>query len=238
MLNEVVMPELREVVGALIFGSGRPLSVAEIRRCLQEVAKDTVAGEEPVLFADVKDEDVAAAVEALVKDLDQARAGFVLREVSGGYRLESLVSCGPWLRHLLKIGKPNRLSRPALETLSIVAYRQPIARSEIEAVRGVNVDRVMRVLLEMQLVRIVGRSELPGRPLLYGTTQMFLDHFGLKSLKDLSEMETAILNERRVAPISTPEESAEDEQPAGGEASPANPPAQDDAPAGENGVGE
>jgi len=233
MLNEVVMPELREVVGALIFGSGRPLSVAEIRRCLQEVAKDTIAGEEPVLFDDIKDEDIAVAVEALVKDLDQAKAGFVLREVSGGYRLESLVACGPWLRHLLKIGKPNRLSRPALETLSIIAYRQPIARSEIEAVRGVNVDRVMKVLLEMQLVRIVGRSELPGRPLLYGTTQMFLDHFGLKSLKDLSEMEAAVLNERRVAPVSVSDENAEDGQPADDDVLSANPPLKDGAPTGE-----
>jgi segregation and condensation protein B len=90
---------------------------------------------------------------------------------------------------MLDVGKPTKLSRPALETLAIIAYRQPISRAEMEGVRGVTVDHVLRMLMEMQLIKIVGRSELPGRPMLYGTTQLFLEHFGLKDIKQLPGIE-------------------------------------------------
>ena len=86
---------------------------------------------------------------------------------------------------MLNKGKPARLTRPSIETLAIIAYRQPVTRSEIESIRGVNAGHVIKALMEMQLVRMIGRSDLPGRPFLFGTTTAFLDHFGLKSLKDL-----------------------------------------------------
>jgi segregation and condensation protein B len=156
----------------------------------------------------------------LGKDLASARLGFSIAEVANGYRLVNDASCGPWLRRLLEKGKPSRLSPPALETLAIIAYRQPCTRAEIEAVRGVEVDQMVRNLLELQLIRLVGRSELPGRPWLIGTTQKFLEHFGLNSLDDLPgveelrRMETAQIKKKAGQdefPLSEEEDECDDE---------------------------
>jgi segregation and condensation protein B len=181
------MPELKQIVGSLVFGAVRPLPVRALRQCIREVAE--AEGGDVAAFASVRESDVEDAVQQLADELARARCGFSLVEVAGGVRLQSDPACGRWVRHLLNADKPNRLSRPALETLAIIAYRQPVTRTDVEAIRGVNVDHMVRLLLEAQLVRIVGRSELPGRPFLYGTTQAFLEHFGLKSLKDLGDME-------------------------------------------------
>ena len=135
-------------------------------------------------YGKVKDKD-KGALEELEKDYAKAKLGLAVVEVAAGFRLQNEKKTGPWLRELLEKGKPNRLSKPALETLSIVAYRQPCTRSEIEAVRGVAVDAMVRNLLEMGLLKVSGRSDLPGRPWLFGTTQLFLEHFGLKSLDEL-----------------------------------------------------
>jgi segregation and condensation protein B len=194
MANDAVLPELKEILGAMIFGSNRALSVDEMRRCLVEVAKKI--GGETTAFGGVKDGDVRQALEYLRADLEKQKCGFGLAEVAGGFRFQSSASCGRWLRHLLNTDRPNRLSQPGLETLAIIAYRQPVSKSEIEGVRGVNVDHIIKSLLEMQLIRIVGRSELPGRPFLFGTTQTFLEHFGLKSINDLKQMEPMLLRER------------------------------------------
>ncbi len=182
-----VLPELKQIVGALLFGAKQPLSLDDMRRVLVQVAE--VWGGSTKDFAKASEEDLRAAVEQLKTDLAGQKAGIHLAEVANGFRLENDVACGPWLRHLLERGRPTRLSRPALETLAIIAYRQPCVRSEIEAVRGVVVDQILRNLLEMQLIRIVGRSELPGRPWLFGTTQKFLEHFGLKSVQELPGVE-------------------------------------------------
>jgi segregation and condensation protein B len=181
------LPELKEIVGALVFGAGRPLGVRELHRCIAETARN--AGGPMAVFAEVREADVREALAQLDRDVAQARLGFHVREIGGDFRLQSDPSCGAWLKEMLKIGPANRLSRPALETLSIIAYRQPITRAEIEKIRGVNVDHIIRMLMEMQLIRISGRSDLPGRPFLLGTTQTFLEHFGLKDLKDLGDLE-------------------------------------------------
>jgi segregation and condensation protein B len=178
-----VLPELKQIVGALLFGSKSPLGAAEIRRVLEQTAE--IWGEHTRAYAEVSEQDIVAAIQQLRSDMAERKMGIRIQEVAEGYRLENDPVCGPWLRQLLAKGKPTRLSRPALETLAIIAYRQPCMRSEIEAVRGVAVDQILRNLLEMQLIRIVGRSQLPGRPWLFGTTQKFLEHFGLKSLNDL-----------------------------------------------------
>jgi len=204
MMSELdKVPELKQILGAMVFAAKRPLSIAEIRRCLKDVA--TEHGKETAVFLDIKNSEIKTALSLLGDELEKGHYGFRLGEVAGGYRLQSDVVCGRWLRQMLAIGKPNRLSRPGLETLSIIAYRQPVARSEIEGVRGVSVDHIIKVLMEMQLVRIVGRSDLPGRPLLYGTTQAFLEHFGLKSLKDLNDMEPMLLMRRD---LEDPEDSS------------------------------
>ena len=187
MSDVEVLPELKQIVGALLFVSKQPLSVADIHRVLQQVAE--VWGGNTKDFAAATEADVQAVIEQLRADLSEKRLGVHVTEVANGFRFENDTSCGPWLRHLLERGRPTRLSRPALETLAIIAYRQPVMRSEIEAVRGVQVDQIIRNLLEMQLIRIMGRSELPGRPWQFGTTQKFLEHFGLKSVQDLPGVE-------------------------------------------------
>jgi len=186
------IPGLKEILGSLIFGANRSLSIREMRRCLREVGETE---KEAAVYGPVKDKQIKAAIEELRRDIEKAHAGFTLEEVAGGFRFQSHVSCGRWLKHLLNT-KPSRLSRPALETLAIIGYRQPISKADIEAIRGVDVGHMVKSLMEMQLVRIVGRSELPGRPFLYGTTHMFLEHFGLKDLKDLTKMAPTVLLRR------------------------------------------
>jgi len=136
----------------------------------------------------------------------------LLEETASGWQMVSSSQYGAWVRQLFPGERPTRLSPAALETLAIVAYRQPIARSEIEAVRGVAVDGIMQTLLERGLVKISGRSELPGRPLLYGTTQFFLDHFGVRNVSELpnaAELRRVSLKPPTFTPA--PNESREDE---------------------------
>src|SRR5262249_49345627 len=106
-----------------------------------------------------------------------------------GWQLVTDPKYGPWVRELFPAAKPARLTGPALETLAIIAYRQPISRADVEAVRGVNIDGVLQTLMERGLVKIAGRAEIAGRPLLYETTQFFLDHFGLRTLDELPNVE-------------------------------------------------
>ncbi len=182
-----VLPEVKQIAGALLFAAKIPLTAGEIRKTLRQVAE--IRGGAARDFAEVSEADIRAALEQLGRDLEAARVGVHLVEVANGYRLQNDVNCGPWLRQMLERGKANRLTKPALETLAIIAYRQPAMRSEIEAVRGVAVDQVLRNLVDLGLVKIVGRSELPGRPWLFGTTQKFLEYFGLKNVQDLPGVE-------------------------------------------------
>lgn len=186
-----VVPELSELIGSMIFCSERAVSAREIRRCLQEVAESQGGAAAP--FREVTGKDVRTAVKTYGEALEKTRCGFHVVEVAGGYRLQSDSRCGAWVRHLLKREKPHRLSRPALETLAIVAYRQPVSRAEIEEVRGVAVGHLVKSLMEMQLVRITGRSEMPGRPFLYGTTTTFLIHFGLKTVEELKQIDPSLV---------------------------------------------
>jgi segregation and condensation protein B len=187
MSETEVLPEVKEIVGAMLFAAKQPLTVKQMRATFPRAAMNYGGIVED--YAKVKDADIKRALEELGKDYEKAKVGLSVVEVATGYRLQNEKKTGPWLRELLDKGKPNRLSKPALETLSIVAYRQPCTRSEIEAVRGVAVDAMVRNLLEMGLVKVTGRSELPGRPWLFGTTQMFLEHFGLKQLDELPNMD-------------------------------------------------
>jgi segregation and condensation protein B len=183
-MSEVdVIPELKQIVGALLFAAKEPVSIAQMKQVFALTAEQQ--GGITKDFAAVTDELLVEALAHLNQELKSRRVGIHVREVANGYRLVNDAHCGLWLRTLLEKGKGNRLSRPALETLAIIAYRQPVVRSEIEAVRGVAVDQIIRNLLDLQLIRVVGRSDLPGRPWLFGTTQKFLEHFGIKSLDDL-----------------------------------------------------
>ncbi len=186
------LPELKQIVGALIFGANRPLDLNEIRACIAEVAQ---RDPEVAVFVEADINRLKEALQELQGDLVRMHAGFSVHEVAGGYRLQSSAACGRWLKQLLKT-KPQRLSQPALETMAIIAYRQPISKADIESIRGVSVAHIVKGLMEMQLVRIAGRSELPGRPFLYGTTHLFLEHFGLKELKDLDRMTPRVFSRK------------------------------------------
>ena len=218
-VNPLLNPaSLRQVIGALVFSAEAPLPVESIRKCLREMP--TANDGTPAPFADVLPRDVRDALEDIAKDLDRLDVGIELREVAGGFRFQTQPGCGRWVRSLLKRDRPNRLSRSALETLAIIAYRQPIAKSELEGIRGVTVDHIVKPLMEMHLIRIVGRSDLPGRPFLYGTTPSFLEHFGLKSLDELNELDPTLQRSksstvtRKVRPSRDADEADADTPPA------------------------
>ena len=224
MDNEVKLPgakSLQQVVGALLFGSDHPLTAEEIRTCLKNVAKEDTTEDATVkLFGSLPLKEIKEALDAMQKQLKGLNIGFELQSTSSGYRFQTEPAAGRWVRNLLKMDRPNRLSHPALETLAIVAYRQPIAKSEIEGIRGVDTGHILKTLMELHLVRIVGRSELPGRPFLYGTTATFLDHFGLSTLKELNDLDPTLQrskpSERKALHTKKkqePEETAETEQP-------------------------
>ena len=179
---------LKSIIEALLFASHKSLTAQEIRAVLAADTEDK-SGATAAPLKRVKEAEIAAAVEQLKTDYVQTERSFTIAEVAGGFQLVSLAEYAPWLKKLLDVDRPTRLSPSALETLAIIAYRQPITRVEMESVRGVNVDGVLRTLLERGLVKITGRSELPGRPLQYGTTQVFLEHFGLRDLNDLPAIE-------------------------------------------------
>src|SRR5256885_9444848 len=178
---------LVRVIEALLFSAQKPLSTKEIADTLRRAgAEDDFSPNE---FANVKPAEVAAAIEQLKIEYIQNEHGFQLVEKADGWQLASDPKYAPWVRGLFPAPKPTRLSSPALETLAIIAYRQPITRADVEAVRGVTIDGGLKSLLEPGLVKMSGRAEIPGRPLLYETTDFFLDHFGLRNLDELPNVE-------------------------------------------------
>ncbi len=178
--------ELKAILEAVLFVSSEPVPVARLTSILGKISKA----------------EVVQTLTMLAHDLDQDGRGIQLVQVAGGYRLVTKQEYGPWLKRMDKAKVAQKLSRSALESLAIIAYKQPLVRSEIEEIRGVETSGVLRTLLERKLVRIVGRKEVPGRPIMYGTTKFFLEHFGLQDLsqlpplrefKELGESEQALL---------------------------------------------
>ncbi|MBE2179528.1 MAG: SMC-Scp complex subunit ScpB [Chthoniobacterales bacterium] len=179
------MTLLSRVLEALLFASDKPVSASECAKHLRGAAEAAPEDAEVASLAGTKQDEIAAAMHGLQEDYAAQERGFRLVESAAGWKVVTAPGAAPWVRQLFPENRPARLSPSALETLAIVAYRQPIHRADIEAVRGVNVDGVMQTLLERGVIRITGRAELPGRPLLYGTTEFFLEHFGLRSLEEL-----------------------------------------------------
>lgn len=166
------MSEVRAVIEALLFVSEVPLSLAKIKETLSMYTHG----------------EITQALEDLRREYSQNTHGFFMAEVAQGYQFRTKPEYARWVREL-KRSTPTRLSRAALETLAIIAYKQPIIRSEIEAIRGVDVGGVLRLLLEKRLIKMVGRKNVPGRPIIYGTTQRFLEVFSLKDLSSLPTLE-------------------------------------------------
>lgn len=178
--------ELAAVLEALLFVSSEPITVSRLTTAIGTVSKA----------------EVEQALTQLERELAQEGRGIQLVRLAGGYRLVTKAENAPWLKRLDKAKAAQKLSRSALESLAIIAYKQPLVRAEIEEIRGVETSGVLRTLLERKLVRIVGRKEVPGRPIMYGTTKFFLEHFGLQDLtqlpplrefKELGEAEQALL---------------------------------------------
>lgn len=200
---------LTQVIEALLFSGQKPLSTRELLSAIKGAGdSDELMPNE---FARVKEAEVAAALEQLKIEYIEQKRAFQLVEKAEGWQLVSDPAYAPWVRQLFPAIKPARLTPPSLETLAIVAYRQPITRADVEAVRGVAVDGVLQSLMERGLVKIAGRAELPGRPLLYETTQFFLEHFGLR---DLDELPNAEELRRRYLPVAAPAEPAPPAEPA------------------------
>lgn len=168
------MDRLAQHIEALIFASNSPISIQEIMDCL-----------EATFEVEFKEEEVKEAIELVRGRYEDDQYAFELVSISGGLRFLTKSAYFGTVGTHLKLTTRKRLSKSALETLSILAYKQPVTKSEMENIRGVGCDYALQKLLEKELVTIVGRSEGPGRPLLYGTSEKFMDYFGLKSLDDL-----------------------------------------------------
>jgi segregation and condensation protein B len=189
---------LSRVVEALLFSAQKPLSIRELATAIKGAgAEDELSPNE---FARVTEAEIAAALEELKIEYVQEQHAFEIAEKAEGWQLVTDPAFVRWVRQLFPAPKPARLTAPALETLAIIAYRQPITRADVEAVRGVNIDGVLQTLMERGLVKIAGRAEIPGRPLLYETTQFFLDHFGLRTLDELPNVEEL---RKRYLPVSS-----------------------------------
>lgn len=166
--------ELKKIIEALIFSADQPMPEYMVSNILGNTAGDA---------------DLEVLIKEIAGDYDRREGPIELRFVAGGWQFATRKEYGTWVRKLYKDKTTLKLSNSALETLAVVAYKQPITRSEAEEVRGVEVSGVLETLLERKLVRIVGRKETVGRPLLYGTTQEFLKHFGLTHLSELPSIE-------------------------------------------------
>lgn len=196
MSEDVKIPlpqSLQEIIGALLFASEVPLTVSDLRESVRAVEPEEDENREVMeVYKTCTGREVEAALKGLEKALDVAGCGFKLVCTGGSYRLQTSPSCGRYVRAMLKLDRPSRLGRASLETLAIIAYRQPITKSEIEEIRGVDVTANIKTLMDLQVIRLVGKSELPGHPFLYGTTPLFLEHFGLANLQQLNELDPTL----------------------------------------------
>lgn len=178
--------ELKFILESLLFSAQKPMTPKELRDLLVLAAEQE--GDDPAVkaFKKTKEPDLIANLEQLAAEHEQAARSYRLACVAGAWQFVSQPEFAPWLKALVGVkARPPRLSQPALETLAIIAYRQPITRAEIEQVRGVSVDGVMQTLLERGLIEQVGRAEVIGRPATFGTTPAFLEYFGLSNLEGL-----------------------------------------------------
>lgn len=196
MSDEVKIPlprSLQEIIGALLFASESPLTAQELRNAVRAVEAEEGENKEIMdVYKSCTSKEISEALRGLEKALKVAGVGFELVCTGGTYRLQTIPSTGRYVRAMLKLDRPSRLGRASLETLAIVAYRQPITKGEIEEIRGVDVSANIKTLMDLQLIRLVGKSELPGHPFLYGTTPIFLEHFGLSSLQELNKLDPTL----------------------------------------------
>lgn len=192
---------LKSAIEALIFASEKPITVEQLKKVLGDI--DTLS--------------VNKIIAELVNDYQAQNRGLRVVEIAGGFQMTTCSNFAPFLKKLFKNRYNDKLSKPALESLAIIAYKQPLTKAEIESLRNVNVDGVIKSLTDKNLIRICGRKKIPGRPFVFGTTREFLEHFGLKSLQDLPKIEdfTVLAQEKEaqidIEPITQEELEVKDE---------------------------
>lgn len=172
------LPGLKEILEALFFASDEPLTLKQVN----EILGDLDENDRP---RRISEESILKAIDELNKELEFTNRAVRIVKVAGGYQFATLPRFAHWLARMVREKSKRKLSQAALESLAVIAYKQPVTKPEIEAIRGVNADYVLRSLLERNLVTIIGRAATAGRPLLYGTTREFLKHFGLNDLSEL-----------------------------------------------------
>lgn len=193
--------QLKLILEALLHTSQKPLSPAELRDVLLRAADEDGADENVRALRNTRPEDIETSLKELAAEHDSAGRSYRLACVAGSWQFVTHPDFAPWLKAFLGVkSRPSRLSQPALETLAIVAYRQPITRAEIEQIRGVAVDGVLATLRERNLIAEAGRAEVIGRPMQYATTHAFLEYFGLAGLEGLPAAE-----ELRLIPVQRPQ---------------------------------
>ncbi|MFA5177313.1 MAG: SMC-Scp complex subunit ScpB [Candidatus Omnitrophota bacterium] len=182
----------KSVIEALLLASEKPLPLEQIR----------------IVLDNLDAAETRRLIEELKAEYEQANRGIRIAEIAGGFQMITAAVFAPFLKKLFKDRNAEKLSKPALETLAIIAYKQPLTRTEIELLRNVNVDGVIKSLVDKNLIRIAGRKKAPGRPCVYGTTRQFLEHFGLKSLEDLPKIEefSALAEKKELVDIELEEE--------------------------------
>jgi segregation and condensation protein B len=164
------MEDTKAIIEAIIFASEAPISVDKIKEVLPDVEKM----------------EITRLLQDLIAEYEKRLGGVLLQEVAGGFQFRTRSDFSSWITKLMR-GRPAMMSPAAMETLAVIAYKQPVVKSEIDRIRGVDVGSSLKSLLEKKLVRIMGRKDVPGKPILYGTTKKFLEVF---NLKDLSELPT------------------------------------------------
>lgn len=201
MVQQLFFMELKFILEVLLFSSQKPLSVAELRDILNRAADEEDATEYVRAFKKHPLEKIEEALQVLATEHENAARSYRLVCVAGAWQFVTQPDFGPWLRALVGAkNRPTRLSQPALETMAIIAYRQPITRAEVEQIRGVAADGVIATLKERGLIAEAGRAEVIGRPMMYATTPAFLEYFGLPGLDGLPSAD-----ELRRIPVQRPE---------------------------------
>ncbi len=162
------MDDIKNIIESLLFVADEPLTIDRLKK----------------IIPGAESRELRETLEELTTDYETRQGGFFLKQVAGGYQIRTRPEYMEWIKRLLQ-PRPQRLSKAALETLAIIAYKQPVIRSDVEHIRGVDCGSILRVLLERKFIRVLGRKDIPGRPLIYATTKRFLEVFDLKNLKDL-----------------------------------------------------
>lgn len=164
----MIIQDNKSLIEALLFVSGEPITIADLKN-----------------IVDMPEADIKQVLNQLVDEYRTRNGGILISEIAHGYQLVTNPVYAHWIRKFKSSSASSKLSMPALETLAIIAYKQPIIKAELEQIRGVNSDGVIKTLLDKRLIKIMGRKEVAGKPLLYGTTREFLQYFGLKDLTEL-----------------------------------------------------